>query len=302
MGVTLFQGLKADANTILKQADIAMYQAKNSGKNAIQFFDIKMQRIVEDRMNLEKELRSAISNNEFELYYQIQVDKLGLTKGAEALIRWHHPKKGVISPAKFIPLAEDTGLINPIGDWVIETAIKQLAQWALNSLTKDLTLSVNISAIQLKRDNFVTNVKRLIKQYKISPSLLKFEIIETTLLDNLESVSKKMLALKKIGISFELDDFGTGYSSLQYLKRLPLHQVKIDQSFVKDIETDINDRSIVKTIISMGHSLDLMVTAEGVENNYQKDFLTINGCDLFQGYLFGEPRSIDDFEKSLTAQ
>ncbi len=301
VGVTLFSGREVSADNLIKQADIAMYQAKSSGKNAIRFFDIQMQKVVEERMLLEKELRLAIEREQFKLYYQIQVDSQKKAIGAEALIRWEHPVHGLILPSRFISLAEDTGLILNIGQWVLENACKQLKKWESNPITAKLALAINMSAKQFNQDSFVKMVEKIIKQYKINPSLLKFEIVESMLLEKLDQMAVKMASLKKLGISFELDDFGTGYSSLQYLKMLPLHQVKIDQSFVRDVEVDGNDKAIVRTIISMGHSLDMKVTAEGVETEAQREFLIQHGCDHFQGYLFGKPMPINDFETLVVA-
>lgn len=301
VGVTLFCGQEVNAESLIKQADIAMYQAKSSGKNAIRFFDIQMQKVVEERMLLEKELRMAIEREQFQLYYQIQVDSQGKAIGAEALIRWEHPVHGLVLPSRFISLAEDTGLILTIGQWVLENACKQLKKWEDNPVTAKLALAINMSAKQFNQDGFVKMVEKVIKQHKINPNLLKFEIVESMLLEKLDQMAVKMASLKKLGISFELDDFGTGYSSLQYLKMLPLHQVKIDQSFVRDVEIDGNDKAIVRTIISMGHSLDMKVTAEGVETEAQRAFLIQHGCDHFQGYLFGNPMPINDFENLVVA-
>jgi len=283
----------------LKQADIAMYQAKKDGRNTLRFFDPVMQSIINTRASLKRELRRAIENQQFSLHYQIQVDSSHLPVGAEALIRWIHPELGLVSPAQFIPMAEESGLILPIGKWVLETACAQLQAWQKNSVTRNLVLAVNVSAIQFRQSDFVAQVKDIIQHYAINPMLLKLELTEGLLLHDIEDTIATMDALTKIGVRFSLDDFGTGYSSLQYLKRLPLDQLKIDQSFVRDIATDSSDRAIVKTIVAMSEALGLSVIAEGVENQAQRDFLDNHGCQSFQGYLFGKPLPIDEFEKLL---
>lgn len=229
----------------------------------------------------------------------MQVDRDGLAIGAEALIRWHHPDRGVISPFSFIPLAEDTGLILPIGQWVLETACAQLTNWKQNQMTQGLSISINVSAKQLFQSDFVKQVQTTIQRYDINPKLLKIELTESMLVDNINDIIIKMDELSKAGISFALDDFGTGYSSLQYLKKLPLSQLKIDQSFVRDIATDNSDRAIVRTIITMASSLDIGVIAEGVEKEEQRQYLLENGCSFFQGYLYSMPLPIDSFEKLL---
>jgi diguanylate cyclase (GGDEF)-like protein/PAS domain S-box-containing protein len=299
IGATLFFDHEAGIEDLLKQADIAMYQAKASGRNAIRFFDIPMQEAVSSRVNLERELRYAIDNNQFELYYQIQVNKEKVPIGAEALIRWMHPDLGTISPAEFIPLAEDTGLILPIGQWVLDTACAQLKAWQSRKLTREFSISINVSAKQFNHENFLTQVHDTVIRHAIDPAFLNLELTESMLLESVEQMIDKMIELRKIGIRFELDDFGTGYSSLQYLKRLPLNQLKIDQSFIRDISIDSNDKTLVRTIIAMAHNLDLKVIAEGVEDEEQRQFLMDYHCDHFQGYLFGKPMPISDLENIL---
>jgi len=299
IGITLFNAHDTSIEELLKQADIAMYQSKAQGRNKICFFDIDMQNIITARVKREFELRKALEKKEFQLYYQVQVDKEGKQFGAEALIRWLHPEHGMVPPLDFIPLAEETGLILPIGEWVIEHACAQLKRWEQNKHMCHLTLSVNISVKQFRQIDFVDKVKATIVRHNINPALLKLELVETLLLENVDEVIDSMHALKDIGIKFELDDFGTGYSSLQYLKKLPLHQLKIDQSFVRDITTDINDRTIILTIITMAHSMGLEVIAEGVETHEQQQFLMDNGCTKFQGYLFSKPISSEDFEELI---
>lgn len=299
IGATLFMGREQQPEELLKQADIAMYQAKTSGRNTLRFFDQKMQEAITSRANMENELRKAIEQHQFQLFYQIQVDSLGHTLGAEVLIRWQNPQHGNISPSKFIPLAEDTGLILPIGQWVIDAACAQLKMWQQNPLSQDLTLAVNVSAKQFHQAFFVDQVKATLERHKINPTRLKLELTETMLVENIKDIIIKMKALSKIGIRFSLDDFGTGYSSLQYLKELPLDQLKIDKSFVRDIATNASDRAIVRTIITMASSLGINVIAEGVETEEQRQFLSDNGCKYYQGYLFSKPIAINKFEALL---
>jgi EAL domain-containing protein (putative c-di-GMP-specific phosphodiesterase class I) len=250
-------------------------------------------------VKLERELNSAIELAQFELFYQVQVDAKGKPFGAEARIRWNHPDQGLVAPGYFIEIAEETGLIVPIGRWVLETACKQLKAWEAIPQMRYLTLAVNISSKQIHQEIFVKHIKAIVKKYAIHPALLKLELTETAFTNNIESLISSMNALKGIGIQFELDDFGTGYSSLQYLKRLPLEQLKIDQSFVREIEYNENDKQIVRTIISMTQNLDLKVIAEGVETENQRQILLDSGCQRFQGYLFGKPLPVAEFEESI---
>jgi EAL domain-containing protein (putative c-di-GMP-specific phosphodiesterase class I) len=283
----------------MKQADIAMYQAKKAGRNTVRFFYPHMQEIISARVLLGNELRKAIENRQFQLYYQIQVDNNHRPIGAEALIRWMNPERGLVSPALFIPLAEETDLILPIGKWVLETACAQIKAWQNNPLTRDLVLAVNVSAKQFRQADFVDQVKATVQHHDINPKLLKLELTESMLLENIESTIATMSALNDIGVQFSLDDFGTGYSSLQYLKRLPLDQIKIDQSFMRDIATDASDKAIVITIIAIARSLGLEIIAEGVETEEQRQFLVNNGCINYQGYLFSKPVPIEQFEVLL---
>ena len=299
IGITLFNDNDVGIEIILKQADIAMYQAKTDGRNGIRFYDPMMQEAITFRAGMEKDLRKAIEKNAFELHYQIQVNNTGQALGAEALIRWIHPERGVISPLDFIPLAEETRLILPIGQWVLDTACAQLKIWQQNALTRDLVLAVNVSAMQFHQDAFVEQVLATVARYDIDPTRIKLELTESVLVKNISGIISKMQALNKIGIKFSLDDFGTGYSSLQYLKKLPINQLKIDQSFVRDITTDESDKGIVRTIIIMAHSLDINVIAEGVETPEQKQYLLDNSCTDYQGYLFSKPLPIDAFEALL---
>lgn len=299
IGATLFDGNPHTMDDLLKHVDIAMYQAKKDGRNALRFFDPHMQESINARMELELELHKALEKRQLHLHYQIQVDNSGRPLGAEALIRWNHPERGLVSPAEFIPLAEETGLILPVGQWVLETACSQIKTWEIGELTRDLVLSINVSAKQLHQTDFVDQVQAAVRQYDIKPALLKLELTEGMLLENIEGTIATMNALNAIGVRISLDDFGTGYSSLQYLKRLPLDQLKIDRSFVRDIATDSSDKAIVTTIIVMAHSLNLDVIAEGVETEEQRQFLFNAGCSHFQGYLFSKPVPIGQFESLL---
>lgn len=296
IGATLFGGQKQATEEIMKQADIAMYQAKKSGRNALRFFDPEMQLAISSFAALEGALRTALVNEELHLYYQLQVDNAGRPVGAEALIRWIHPERGLVSPGQFIQLAEDNGQIFAIGKWVLDTACAQLKEWQQDSSTRDLVLAVNVSAKQFRQPGFVPQVQSSVNHYAIDPRLLKLELTESMLVSNVEETIKIMNSLREIGVRFSLDDFGTGYSSLQYLKRLPLDQIKIDQSFVRDIATDPSDAAIVQTIIAMAETLGLEVIAEGVETEEQREFLDLRGCHAYQGYLFSKPISIDEFE------
>jgi EAL domain-containing protein (putative c-di-GMP-specific phosphodiesterase class I) len=276
-----------------------MYEAKDSGRNTLLFFDPMMREAINARVDMEYELRIAIEHNQFQLHYQIQVGSNGQALGAEALIRWLHPERGIISPFNFIPLAEETELILPIGQWGLDTACAQLKTWQQNPLAQGLILSVNVSAKQFHQKDFVEQVLATIARHDINPARLKLELTESMLVANIRDIIIKMDALSKIGVYFSLDDFGTGYSSLQYLKKLPLHELKIDQSFIRDIISDSSDRAIVRTIITLAHGLDINVIAEGVETAEQKQYLLDNGCMYYQGYLFSEPVPIDEFEAVL---
>jgi EAL domain-containing protein (putative c-di-GMP-specific phosphodiesterase class I) len=296
MGITLFSGHTHSIEDLLKQADLAMYQAKAAGRNTLRFYDPSMQTIVQDRANLEFDLREAIRHQHFTLHYQPQVtgDRCQVI-GAEALLRWRHETRGLVSPAAFIPLAEETGLILPLGLWVLETACAQIAGWATDATRSQLTLAVNISAHQLHQTDFVDQVQGVLLRSGANPRLLKLELTESQLITNVEDTIQKMAALKTLGIGFSLDDFGTGYSSLAYLKKLPLDQLKIDQGFVRDILSDPNDAAIAKMVIALADSMGLPVIAEGVETDAQKKLLADMGCHTYQGYLFSRPLPLADF-------
>ncbi len=297
IGVTLFNGDSTAIDDLMKQADLAMYKAKDAGRNIVHFFDPTLESAVKERAALDDDLRRALVEKQFLLYYQAQVDGNGCCTGAEALIRWQHPLRGMVSPANFIPLTEETGLILPLGQWVMETACMQLATWAGKPATADLTLSVNLSARQFYHRDFVAQVLAVLEHTNANPKRLKLELTESLLVDDVEAVIAKMNALQEVGVRFSLDDFGTGYSSLSSLKRLPLDQLKIDQSFVRDILTDPNDAAIAKMIVALAESMGLTVIAEGVEIEAQRDFLARHGCHAYQGYLFSRPLALEGFEE-----
>lgn len=296
IGITLFGEQPESIDEPLKRADLAMYQAKAAGRNTLRFFDPKMQAEVTNRVALEAGLRDALEKNQFLLYYQAQVRGTGQLTGVEALVRWQHPQRGMVSPAEFIPLAEETGLILLLGHWVLETACRQLASWACDPQMRHLSLSVNVSPRQFHQRDFVDQVFAVLERTGARAERLKLELTESVLIANIEDVILKMGILKQHGVSFSIDDFGTGYSSLSYLKRLPLDQLKIDQGFVRDILIDSNDAAIAKMVIVLADSLGLSVIAEGVETVAQRDFLASHGCHAYQGYLFSRPLPPDQFE------
>lgn len=302
IGMTLFKGLENSVDVLLKQADVALYQAKDGGRNSLRFFNPAMQAAIDTRTDMENALRRALSRNELQLHFQPQVDENGRIVGAEALLRWLRPGVGMVAPARFIPLAEDTGLILPIGAWVLQTACTQLQAWADRSETRHLQLAINVSARQFHQDDFVDQIAECLNMSAIDPTRLKLELTESIVLDKIDEVIERMQQIKALGVSFSMDDFGTGYSSLSYLKRLPLDQVKIDQSFVRDLSVDLNDAAIVRAILAMSRSLGLNVIAEGVETRGQHEFLLLNGCLAFQGYLFGKPMPIEELNRRLNAE
>lgn len=297
IGVTLFKGQQVAIDALMKQADLAMYRAKAAGRNAVRFFDPTMESAVTVRAALEHDLRQAIEEKQFVLHYQAQVVGDGRVTGAEVLLRWQHPQRGLVSPAEFIPAAEETGLILPLGHWVLQTACTQLALWATQPEMAHLTVAVNVSAHQFRQADFVAQVSAVLKHTGSNPQRLKLELTESLLVANVEDVIEKMFALKAKGVGFSLDDFGTGFSSLSYLKRLPLDQLKIDQSFVRDVLSDANDAAIAKTVIALSQSLGLGVIAEGVETAAQRDFLANAGCHAYQGYFFSRPLPLEGFEQ-----
>lgn len=301
IGVAIIDKDMVKIEDILKQADIAMYQAKHSGRGNVKFFNQKMQESITTRAKMEEQLRKAFVLDEFELYYQVQIN-IDHPIGAEALIRWHQPQRGLVPPNEFIPIAEEANLILSIGTWVLECACRQLQAWQQNALTRHLVLSINISAKEFNQANFADIVKEVVQRHGINPNLLMLELTESMLLEDIENIIASMSELKDIGVKFSLDDFGTGYSSLQYLKRLPLDQLKIDRSFVQDITSDSRDQAVVRTIIAMARSLELDVIAEGVETKEQQERLLMKGCNNFQGYLFSKPLPLAAFEAMLKEQ
>lgn len=300
IGITVFSDSKKTESELLKQADMAMYKAKQSGKNAVCFFDPQMQDEVMEHAQLESDLQKALQEQEFVLHYQAQVNQQNRVCGAETLVRWQHPDKGLLGPDRFIPLAEKNGLIIPLGGWVLKSACKQLSLWQERTETQHLTLSVNVSARQFHDPQFIPLVCQLLEKYRLPRGKLRLELTETMMVDDMDKTISSMNVLREKGVHFSLDDFGTGYSSLRYLKRLPLSQLKIDRSFVVNLESDVNDQSIVKTIISMSEALGLYAIAEGIETQEQRKFLENEGCTVYQGFLYSKPLPIEDFEVYLT--
>lgn len=299
IGVTLFRGEQESIESLMRQIDLATYKAKAAGRNAIRFFDPGMEQAIRERAALEEDLRYALEEEQFFLHYQVQIGEGGRVEGAEVLLRWQHPERGMVSPAVFIPLAEETGDIVQLGSWVLEQAASQLARWAGSPDTGHLALAVNVSAVQLHQPDFVQRVTAILRLAGADPGRLKLELTESMLVEDIETSIGKMQALKELGITFALDDFGTGYSSLSYLKRLPLSQLKIDQSFVRDVLLDPNDAAIARSIVALAQGLGLGVIAEGVETEEQREFLAASGCHRCQGYLFGRPVVVAEFERLI---
>ncbi|MGS2742374.1 putative bifunctional diguanylate cyclase/phosphodiesterase [Halomonas sp. LS-001] len=289
LGITLFNNIDESVDSLFQQVNAAAHVAKQNGPGSIRFFDPIVQAQIEESSAMERDLRLAIKREEFVLAYQTQVNNQGQVTGVEALIRWKHPKNGMISPGQFIPLAEESGLIVPIGRWVIQTACEQLINWQASAHTADLTVAVNVSANQFQQANFVEEVATVLRRTQAPAHKLKLELTESIVLVNVEETIARMHQLKALGVRFAMDDFGTGYSSLQYLKRLPLSQIKIDQSFVRDLDHNEDDRAIVKTIIAMGNALNLEVIAEGVETLTHWRYLSEHHCHAYQGYYFCKP-------------
>lgn len=302
IGIALIDGEATTTNELLKRADMAMYKAKSEGRNAIRFFSPQMQDAVNARAALEADLRETLAHKAFALHYQPQVDARGRLIGAEALLRWEHPRRGNVHPAEFVPIAEELGIIMEIGGWLLGEACRQLVKWAGNPVTADLVLSLNVSVRQFRHSGFVKQVTDTLATTGADPRKLKFEITESLLIQDLEETKRKMMDLKAIGVRFSLDDFGTGYSSLAYLQKLPLDQLKIDQSFVQDVVSNQNDAAITRAIIALARNLGLSVIAEGVETKAQKSFLEQEGCPNFQGYLYQRPlpaKMFDAFAETL---
>jgi diguanylate cyclase (GGDEF)-like protein len=296
IGVALIGPESAGASDVLKQTEIALFKAKGVGRDSICFFAPDLQAAVNARATLEDSLRVAIGANEFLLYYQPQVDSTGLI-GAEALIRWKHQERGILAPGEFISLAEETGLIVPLGLWILEAACKQIALWAAHCKSSRITLAVNISARQFRHPDFVRHTLAVLERTGANPKNLKLELTESMLVQDIEDVIAKMTLLKSHGLRFSMDDFGTGYSSLSYLKRMPLDQLKIDRAFVRDILVDTASDAIAQTIISLGRAMHMSVIAEGVETEEQREFLSSLGCHAFQGFLYSRPLPLDEFER-----
>jgi EAL domain-containing protein (putative c-di-GMP-specific phosphodiesterase class I) len=300
IGITLFSDHLVAEEELLKHADIAMYQAKHAGRNTLCFFDQEMQTLLIKRAELEEDLRIALKKNQFELYYQPQMTTHShQIIGAEVLLRWQHPERGLILPMEFIPLAEETGLILPIGQWVLETACAQLKTWKNKPQTQRLQLAINVSALQFHQIDFVEQVRIALKKTAADPNRLKLELTESMVLKDVDNTIVKMQTLKAIGVNFSMDDFGTGNASLSYLTQLPFDQIKIDRSFVCNISIKHTDAVIMQTIIGMANNLGIEIIAEGVETEAQRAFLERHGCSLCQGYLFSKPVSVEEFEQML---
>ncbi|ODN67300.1 EAL domain-containing protein [Methylophaga muralis] len=300
VGIALFSDAEGDVERLLQDADMALYRAKASGRNSLKFFDPTMQKEVKRRSELERKLREAISLQQLELYVQPQISSDQQYVGMEALLRWNDPVEGFISPADFIPIAESSGLIIPLGAWVLRKACQILADWSTIPGMENLTLSVNISPRQFRHLQFIDHIDSCLIELGVNPNHLELEITESLLIEDIDHTIERMNALRQRGLRFALDDFGTGYASLSYLKLLPLNKLKIDQSFVHDVLTDVNDEAIVSTIIALGQSLDLAVIAEGVETAEQAALLEKFGCHVYQGYYFGKPAPVDQWQKIIS--
>jgi predicted signal transduction protein with EAL and GGDEF domain len=301
VGVATFPQDGRDGPTLLKHADAAMYHSKNAGRNRYEFFVEGMASFAREKLELESGLRRALANDEFVLHYQPKVDtQSGRIDGAEALIRWRHPTRGLVPPGDFIPIAEETGMILPIGEWVVRQACKQLRRWHDGGFPR-LCMSVNLSAVQFQQSNLVAVVKSALQDAGVEPSHLELELTESSVMRDAERSVRILTQLAALGVRISVDDFGTGYSSLSYLRRLPLHKLKIDRSFIRDIESSRDDAQIIRAIVSMAHSLKLEVTAEGVENDAQFDFIRSLGCEEYQGYLCSAPLSPEAFIDTLRA-
>ncbi|MBU1691068.1 MAG: EAL domain-containing protein [Gammaproteobacteria bacterium] len=302
IGIGLFCNNNVTVEELLKHADLAMYRSKTAGRNTLHFFDPAMQTAQDERSALETDLRLALKHQQLQLYYQPQMESTHGLVGAEALLRWVHPERGLVAPGEFIPLAEETRLVLPIGLWVLETACAQIKAWENNPHTRELRIAVNVSARQIHQQDFVAQVQQVLLETGANPTRLKIEMAESLMFDNLSDTITKMQALRAIGVSFSMDDFGTGYSSLSYLTRLPLDQIKIDQSFISAIGADPNGATMVQAIITMGNALGLNVIAEGVETEAQQGFLDLNGCHTHQGYLFSRALPLAEFEQFMNLQ
>ena len=291
MGICLFPEDGEDTQTLLRKADTAMYHAKSMGKNSYQFFTEAINQRLIWRVDMENDLRHALETKQFHLVYQPQMcSSKAKVIGVEALIRWNHPTKGFIPPSEFIPIAEETGLILQLGEWILQTACLQTKQWL--ELGFDLTVSVNLSARQLNQKNLLAVIAETLRYTQLPAQNLILELTESMMMSNVEAHIVELQTFKALGVHISIDDFGTGYSSLSYLKRLPIDELKIDKSFIDDIDCNENDRDIVRSIITLGHNLHLKVVAEGVEKQTQLDFLKDNGCDIIQGYFYSKPLTV----------
>ncbi len=299
IGAVLFHGAATSLDELLKQAELAMYDAKKAGRGVLRFFDVGMQSAIQRRTELVRSLREGLVRQEFQLYYQPQVDRAGALVGAEVLLRWNHPTEGLRLPGTFIKAAEESGVILPLGNWVLEAACATLVSWANQPALQGLMLSVNVSALQFARPDFVAFVQGVLERTGAPPQRLRLELTESMLLDSVDDVIRKMKALCALGVSFSLDDFGTGYSSLSYLQHLPFSELKIDQSFVRAMGQGENDGAIVQTIINLGHSLGLTVLAEGVEEAAFHHKLRELACDYFQGYCYARPMDLEAFTQCV---
>lgn len=303
IGIRLFPDANLDAKSILKQADTALYRAKAGGRNTFHFYRPSMQLLADQHLEMEKALHTSLQNNELYLHYQPQVNQNFQIVGAEALLRWQHPKQGFIPPDQFIPLAEETGLILPIGKWVMYQTCAQLAQWQKDSLCpENFRLAINISAKQFEHASFIDQLTDIVQSTGVNPNLLELELTESVLISNLDNTIAKMELIRDMGIALSIDDFGTGYSSLKYLKRMPINQLKIDKSFIVDLLTDSNDRAITETIIAMASHLQMEIIAEGVEDADVMEQLLALGCNQFQGYYFSRPVAADNYTELLKVQ
>jgi len=301
IGITMYPNADNSISALLKQADTALYRAKESGRNLFRFYQPSMQFAADERLDLEKGLHRALHDDEFELYFQPQILASGELAGAEVLLRWQDPERGLVMPGQFIKVAEETGLILKLGNWVLEQACRQLASWQQSGFQL-ARLSVNVSPVQFQHKEFIDTLTTLIQRYEVDPTKLELELTEETLLNNVELVGEKMQKIRDLGVHLALDDFGTGYSSLRYLKHLPLSRLKIDRSFVMDLDNGEGDEAIVRTIITMADNLKLELVAEGVETETQKERLIAMGCEVFQGYLYSKPVPLASFEQRYQLQ